>query len=238
MSPASPARPAGPASPAGEGRAGMARPASVERASWVIWALVVVATAVTVLAVVRDDDLVAAWAGGQGRSVDDTRVPPSFTPVVVVLYVVISILLLVLLAFLRGGHNWARHCIAGCGPIHRWSSSSPRSGSSSSPPSCWCCSTSRPRTPTWARSPGRRAPPEPASGSVQQPGPDDRRGLALDALSALRCSVRVVRTRVRSTGGVDLDPRPRRSSSCPRDASWRPCGGTVCSEQEAGREAI
>ena len=90
----------------------MARPASVERASWVIWALVVVATAVTVLAVVRDDDLVAAWAGGQGRSVDDTRVPPSFTPVVVVLYVVISLLLLVLLAFLRGGHNWARHCIA------------------------------------------------------------------------------------------------------------------------------
>lgn len=88
------------------------RPASVTRASRVIWLLLVVAAATTVLAVVRDDDVIAAWVGGQGRSPDDTRVPPSFTPVVVVLYVVISSLLLVLLAFFRGGHNWARHCIA------------------------------------------------------------------------------------------------------------------------------
>ncbi len=88
------------------------RPTSVTRASQVIWLLVAVATVTMVLAVVRDDDVIAAWAGGQGRSPDDTRVPPSFTPVVVVLYVVIVSLLLVLLAFLRGGHNWARHCIA------------------------------------------------------------------------------------------------------------------------------
>ncbi len=88
------------------------RPPSVTRASQVIWLLLAVATVTTLMAVLRDDDVIAAWVGGQGRSPDDTRVPPSFTPVVVVLYVVISSLLLVLLAFLRGGHNWARHCIA------------------------------------------------------------------------------------------------------------------------------
>ena len=88
------------------------RPESVTRASQVIWLLVAVAT----LAVVRRSWSTTtsspAWVGGQGRSPDDTRVPPSFTPVVVVLYVVVSSLLLVLLAFLRGGHGWARHCIA------------------------------------------------------------------------------------------------------------------------------
>lgn len=88
------------------------RPTSVTRASQVVWLLIAVATVATVLAVVVDDDTIVAWVGGQGRSPDDTRVPPSFTPVVVVLYVVISCLLLVLLTFLRGGHNWARHCIA------------------------------------------------------------------------------------------------------------------------------
>ena len=90
----------------------MTRPTSVTRASQVVWLLVGVATVATVLAVVLDDDTIIAWVGGEGRSPDDTRVPPSFTPVVVVLYVVIASLLLVLLAFLRGGHNWARHCIA------------------------------------------------------------------------------------------------------------------------------
>lgn len=88
------------------------RPASVVRASLVVWLLIGVATVATVLAVVVDDETIVAWVGGQGRSPDDTRVPPSFTPVVVVLYVVISLLLLVLLVFLRGGHNWARHSIA------------------------------------------------------------------------------------------------------------------------------
>lgn len=88
------------------------RPASVTRASGIIWLLLAIAAATTLMAVLRDDDVIAAWVGGQGRSADDTRVPPSFTPVVVVLYVVISGLLLVLLAFFRGGHNWSRHCIA------------------------------------------------------------------------------------------------------------------------------
>lgn len=89
------------------------RPTSVTRAIQLVWLMVLLATAVTVLAVVFDQDLVTAWAGGAGRSVDDTRVPPSFAPVAIVLCVVISTLLLILMSFLRGGHNWARHCIAG-----------------------------------------------------------------------------------------------------------------------------
>ncbi|MGA8255026.1 MAG: hypothetical protein WB767_00470 [Nocardioides sp.] len=87
------------------------RPTSVTRAVQVVWLLVALALAFTVLAVVFDDDLVAAW-GGQGVSVDDTRVPPSFTPVVIVLYVVVASLVLVLMALFRDGNNWARHCLA------------------------------------------------------------------------------------------------------------------------------
>lgn len=88
------------------------RPTSVTRATQLIWLLVALALAATVLAVVFDSDLVAAWAGGQGLSVDDQRVPPSFTPVVIVLFVVLASLILVLMSFLRGGHNWARYCLA------------------------------------------------------------------------------------------------------------------------------
>ncbi len=101
-----PATPATPTTPAT-----VPRPASVTRAVQLILLLVLLAAAVTVLAVTFDEDLVTAWAGGQGISADDTRVPPSFTPVVVVLFVVVSSLLLVLMAFLRDGHNWARHCL-------------------------------------------------------------------------------------------------------------------------------
>ncbi|CAN5537139.1 hypothetical protein BH11ACT8_BH11ACT8_19850 [soil metagenome] len=89
------------------------RPTSVTRAVQLVWLLVLVGAGVTVLASIFDEDLVTAWAGGQGRSADDTRVPPSFTPVLVVLFVVVSSLLLVLMSFLRNGHNWARHCLGG-----------------------------------------------------------------------------------------------------------------------------
>jgi len=88
------------------------RPTSVTLAVLLIWALIALALAATVLAVVFDDELVVAWAGGAGLSADDTRVPPSFTPVVVVLCIVVAVLVLVLMSFLQGGHNWARHCLA------------------------------------------------------------------------------------------------------------------------------
>ncbi|MDO9454732.1 hypothetical protein [Nocardioides sp.] len=88
----------------------VARPAAVTRAVRLVWVLVLLAAAVTVLAVVLDDDILRSTAGTV--SADDTRVPPSFTPVVIVLDVVVSSLVLVLLAFVQGGHNWARHCLA------------------------------------------------------------------------------------------------------------------------------
>lgn len=91
------------------------RPTSIRRALRLIWLLVGVGAAITLLAVVLSDELVRAWAGGRGLSADDTRVPPSFTPVAIVLFVVVATLLLVLMDFLRGAHNWARHCLgAGC----------------------------------------------------------------------------------------------------------------------------
>lgn len=95
----------------------MVRPTAVTRAVQLIWVLVLLGAAVTVLAVVFDEELVASWAGLPGQSVDDTRVPPTFVPVAVVLYGTMAILLLVLTAFLRGGHNWARHCIAASGVL-------------------------------------------------------------------------------------------------------------------------
>ncbi len=87
------------------------RPASLVLAVRLVLLLAAVALVMVVLAVVLDDELVAA-SGMAGASADDTRVPPSFTPVVAVLYVTVVSLVLVLVAFVLAGHNWARHCLA------------------------------------------------------------------------------------------------------------------------------
>ena len=87
------------------------RPVALTRLTRGIWLLVLLGAALTVLAVVLDDEIIRSTRAG-AVSADDTRVPPSFTPVVIVLDVVVSSLVLVLLAFVRGGHNWARHCLA------------------------------------------------------------------------------------------------------------------------------
>ncbi len=90
----------------------MQRPASVSRALALIWALVAVILVMTVLAVLFSDDLVAATGMGGARNVDDTRVSPSFEPVVVTMVVCFVITVLVFMSFLKGGHSWARHCLA------------------------------------------------------------------------------------------------------------------------------
>ncbi len=90
----------------------MSRPASVSRALALIWALVAVLVLMTVLAVVFSDDLVAATGMGGARTADDTRVSPSFTPVVVTMVVCLGSTTLVFMSFFKGGHNWARHCLA------------------------------------------------------------------------------------------------------------------------------
>ncbi|WP_139981101.1 hypothetical protein [Nocardioides litoris] len=83
-----------------------ARPAEVTRVVVLSWVLLGLAAAATVLGIVLDDQMVRRSVGSDP---DSTLSPPSFTPVVVVLDVTVTALVAVLLAFLRGGHNWARH---------------------------------------------------------------------------------------------------------------------------------
>jgi hypothetical protein len=87
------------------------RPPALTRVTQGVWLLVLLGAALAVLAVVLDDEIIRSTRAGT-VSADDTRVPPSFTPVVIVLDVVVSSLVLVLLAFVQGAHNWARHCLA------------------------------------------------------------------------------------------------------------------------------
>lgn len=87
------------------------RPVALTRVTQAVWLLVLAGAALTALAGILDEEIIRS-TGAPGATADDTRVPPSFTPVVVVLYVVVAVLVLVLLAFLRGAHDWARHSLA------------------------------------------------------------------------------------------------------------------------------
>ncbi|GAA4694291.1 hypothetical protein [Nocardioides nanhaiensis] len=98
---------AAPAAPApGVDRAPDGRPASIGRVIWLVRGLVAAGAVVTVLVVVFWDQLVAAWSAGHppGSAIQQ----PVFVPVVIVSYLTIGGLLLTLLPFLRGGHDWAR----------------------------------------------------------------------------------------------------------------------------------
>ena len=98
----------------------MGEPASVKRAVWLLWALVLLGLLTTVLTVVLNDDLIRSWAEGRGdirpllesqglQAVKDGAVqPPAFVPVAIVLFVVVALLIWVLLALFRNGYNWAR----------------------------------------------------------------------------------------------------------------------------------
>jgi hypothetical protein len=86
------------------------RPASVDRAVLLLWGLVVVGVVVTVLVVVFRQELAEAWSAGHPP--DSAIKQPEFVPVVIVSYVVVAGLILTLVPFLRGGHNWARHSLA------------------------------------------------------------------------------------------------------------------------------
>ncbi len=86
------------------------RPASLRLAAALVGVLVLLGAVLTVLAAVLDDEILRA-TGGAGVSADDTRVPASFAPVVVVLDVVATGLVLTLAALLLAGHDWARHSL-------------------------------------------------------------------------------------------------------------------------------
>lgn len=87
------------------------QPGSVSRATWVLLGLVALSALTAVLTVVMRDDLVRSWA--DGRVDTGTVRPPEFVPVAIVLFFVFAALAGVLIAFLRGGHNWARLSLTG-----------------------------------------------------------------------------------------------------------------------------
>ena len=90
---------------------GRQQPGSVTRATWVLLGLVALSALTAVLTVVMRDDLVRSWA--EGRVDTGTVRPPEFVPVAIVLFFVFAALAGVLIAFLRGGHNWARLSLTG-----------------------------------------------------------------------------------------------------------------------------
>ena len=95
-------------------------PTSVTRAIWVVRALVGWGVLASVLTVVLRDELVLAWArgnraaqeildeGGLDALKQSSIQIPGFVALTVTLFVVYAVLVLVLVAFLRGGHPWAR----------------------------------------------------------------------------------------------------------------------------------
>jgi hypothetical protein len=85
------------------------RPASVDRAVLLLWGLVAVGVVVTVLVIVFRQELADAWRAGHPP--DSAIKQPEFVPVVIVSYVVVGGLILTLVPFLRGGHNWARYSL-------------------------------------------------------------------------------------------------------------------------------
>jgi hypothetical protein len=96
------------------------QPTSLAWATRMLTAIVALGAVVTVLIVVLRDQLIRSWAEGrpdlrrvlrtQGLDAvkgGDVHVP-AFVPVALVLFVVVAALIWVLVAFLRGGYQWAR----------------------------------------------------------------------------------------------------------------------------------
>ncbi|SDC95191.1 hypothetical protein [Nocardioides lianchengensis] len=99
-------------------------PTTVTRTTQVLGVLLALGAVAAVLSVFLEDSLIRSWAehnpsvretfeqGGLDAVKDSPVQIPAFAPVAVVLFVVIAGLALVLLAFVRIGHLWARTCLA------------------------------------------------------------------------------------------------------------------------------
>ncbi len=88
-------------------------PVRPQALSWVtrgVWAQVVVGVTTAVLVVVQGEALMDAWTAGQPP--DSTIAPLSFVPVALVCCGTFVGSALLMLAFLRAGHGWARWCLA------------------------------------------------------------------------------------------------------------------------------
>ncbi len=86
------------------------RPRSLTWVARGVWAQVAVGVATAVLVVVQRDALMDAWTAGQPP--DSTIAPLSFVPVALVCCGTFIGSALLMLAFLRAGHGWARWCLA------------------------------------------------------------------------------------------------------------------------------
>ena len=82
------------------------RPAVVIGATWLSIAVVTMTGLTALMTVVFEDELIDAWAAG--RSDSGAVEPPAFVPVAITLFVVVALLSVVLISFLREGHEWAR----------------------------------------------------------------------------------------------------------------------------------
>lgn len=98
-------------------------PRSVTTAISLVWGTVAISGVTAVLTWLLRDDLVRAWArdnpdameqlrAGGIEALDNSSITvPSFIPLAVTSFAIIAAMALVLSAFLRGGHNWARWCL-------------------------------------------------------------------------------------------------------------------------------
>ncbi|VXB15236.1 hypothetical protein [Nocardioides sp. AX2bis] len=89
---------------------GPARPRALTWVSRGVWAQVVVGVLTAALVVVERGALMDAWTAGQPP--DSTIAPLSFVPVALVCCGTFVGSALLMLAFLRAGHGWARWCLA------------------------------------------------------------------------------------------------------------------------------
>jgi hypothetical protein len=95
-------------------------PTSVRRASQVLWVVIALGALAALLTIPLRDSLIESWAmghpdlreelerAGLDAIKDGSVPPPAFVPVAITMWVVVAGLMLVLDAFVRGGHRAGR----------------------------------------------------------------------------------------------------------------------------------
>lgn len=94
-------------------------PGSIANAMWTLLALTVVSGAAVLLTWLQHDEIIRSWAQGNPSAQEilasggisalrDAAIVPKFIPLALVSFVVFVSLVVVLGAFLKGGHGWSR----------------------------------------------------------------------------------------------------------------------------------
>lgn len=99
------------------------KPMTLTASIWLLWALVVMSGVTALLMVVYRDEVETSWAYGNPAALEQFRQGgleqlrasnvdiPDFGPVAITAFFTFALVALVLTAFLRGGHPWARWAI-------------------------------------------------------------------------------------------------------------------------------